>query len=76
MFQSKLVHNLIKAYGLLHYMKVYSSCPASNEDLCSFHSSDYIDYLKTINDVLDPDDDQELEFGLGKEIKFKLTLMV
>lgn len=63
--RAAVVHSLIEAYDLLRNVTVYKCIPATEEELCNFHSSDYISYLKDINKMYTPDDDVELEYGLG-----------
>ncbi|KAK9511524.1 hypothetical protein O3M35_000163 [Rhynocoris fuscipes] len=60
-----VVHKLIESYDLLRNLKLYEVEPAEESELCNFHSSDYIQYLKSINNSYTPDDDVELEYGLG-----------
>ncbi|PSN47474.1 Histone deacetylase 8 [Blattella germanica] len=62
-----LVHNLIKSYGLLSQMQLKQICLANEEDLVSFHSRDYINFLQKMdncNDIEKHEEDQ-LEFGLS-----------
>lgn len=49
-FQSKIVHSLIKAYGLLSEPNLTVIAPrkANESELELFHSSDYIDYIKAL----------------------------
>ncbi|KAI8800767.1 hypothetical protein BJ742DRAFT_745047 [Cladochytrium replicatum] len=41
-----LAHNLVLAYGLHKNMVVFRPRHATKEDMCDFHSEDYIDFLK------------------------------
>lgn len=67
------VHELITSYHLTSLMEILSSKPASEEDLRSFHSGGYIDYIKSIDDKKKETDEDGLletsfvgeEFGLG-----------
>ncbi|KAG8223576.1 hypothetical protein J437_LFUL003040 [Ladona fulva] len=65
--KADLVDNLIKAYGLCKYMKISAAEPASYDDLTSFHSSCYIDFLREVNesDDLENVEEEEADFGLG-----------
>lgn len=65
LLQNAVVAELIKGYGLLNYMKVIPSVAATEDELCAFHSSSYISYLKTINEQYGPEDEVDLEYGLG-----------
>ncbi|BET00655.1 Hypothetical protein NTJ_13473 [Nesidiocoris tenuis] len=60
-----VVQKLIESYDLLRNMAILKPVPATDEELCTFHSSDYINYLAEINSSYTPDDDVALEFGLG-----------
>ncbi|XP_046664282.1 histone deacetylase 8-like isoform X1 [Homalodisca vitripennis] len=61
--RNKMVASLIQAYNLLPHMKCVESVPALEDELTSFHSLSYIEYLKTLDSVCDSESD--LEFGLG-----------
>ncbi|KAH9360736.1 hypothetical protein HPB48_020215 [Haemaphysalis longicornis] len=50
-----LVHGLLKAYNLVNLMQPIQPCPASREDLCTFHSEDYVDFLETCEAAPDLD---------------------
>lgn len=66
-----LVQDLINSYKLLVDDKflVVQSKDATEDELKSFHSSDYIDFLKRVNDEdienIDDFEDELLEFGLS-----------
>ena len=64
-----MVHELMKAYGLLGAVREVPSYDATEQEICHFHSSDYVTYLKTAA----PADEQDLQqheledlYGLGK----------
>lgn len=60
-----MVASLIKAYNILPYMKCVESAPATEDELSSFHSSSYIEYLSSLSGDVD-DCESDLEYGLGK----------
>lgn len=64
-----MVQDLINAYGVLNPNKVLiiSKCSATEDELKTFHSSSYIDFLKKVNDCNDSIEfeNEQLEFGLG-----------
>nr|CAD7596540.1 unnamed protein product [Timema genevievae] len=62
--RASLVYSLIQAYNLLSHMHLVPSTKATDEDLKSFHSSDYIKYLQQINDNTDLEkhNEDELEY--------------
>lgn len=59
--------DLINSYGLLQFLNVEKSIPATEDELKLSHSSYYIDFLKIINDSDDLDQyyDEQEEYGLG-----------
>ena len=44
----KMTHQLVLAYGLHKKMNIYEPHRASENEMCSFHSDDYIKHLKRI----------------------------
>lgn len=44
-----LTHNLVTAYKLHKKLAVYSPRQATDEELASFHSSDYVNFLKRVS---------------------------
>lgn len=44
----RMTHQLILAYGLYRKMEVYRSRPATEQQMQTFHSEDYVDFLKRI----------------------------
>ena len=58
-----MVHQLMTAYKLNDRTIVVPSVPATEEEIRTFHSEDYVEFLKTAK----PSDDDESEdvFGLG-----------
>ncbi|XP_071445150.1 histone deacetylase 8-like [Hetaerina americana] len=65
--RGKLVHRLVEAYGLFKFMKIFPVIPASRDDLVSFHSQSYVDFLFEANEWSDFEqrEDDQLEYGLG-----------
>lgn len=68
--QVNVTHNLIKAYELLKHVVVPPQF-ATVEELKSFHSEEYIDFLRKINDLseeelLDDEEEEMEKFGIGK----------
>lgn len=43
------MYNLIKSYNLLGDLRIIDATSATIEDMCRFHSSLYIDFLKKIS---------------------------
>jgi len=48
-FRMKLAHNLILSYGLYRKMECFRPHRASAEELSTFHSDDYIDFLRRVS---------------------------
>jgi len=44
----RMAHNLLLNYGLYRKMEIYRPAPATFEELCKFHSEEYIRFLRTI----------------------------
>jgi histone deacetylase 8 len=67
--QASMVQDLIRSYGLTsnNKMLVVQSLDATEDELKLFHSSSYIDFLKSVNDTDDFDEngEEQDEFGLG-----------
>uniref|UniRef100_A0A7S3FH22 Histone deacetylase n=1 Tax=Haptolina ericina TaxID=156174 RepID=A0A7S3FH22_9EUKA len=51
----RMAHNLLLNYGLYRKMEIYKPAAATFEELCKFHSEEYIRFLRTIT----PDNVQE-----------------
>lgn len=64
--RASMVHSLIEAYGILKYMGVVAPSIATEESLCQFHSPEYVEFLKKINDQEDEEiyDEEAAQFGL------------
>jgi len=62
-----MVNELIKAYGLMSHLRMVNGKTASEDDLLSFHSQEYIYYLKEVNERTDLEKEEltESPFGLG-----------
>jgi histone deacetylase HOS2 len=43
----KMVHSMIKNYGLSSQLKLYHSREATPEELCQFHNPHYVKYLES-----------------------------
>ena len=59
-----MVHSLLTAYKLQEKMIMVPATPATEEEIRSFHSEDYVEFLKTAQ----PSEDENTEdvFGLGR----------
>ncbi|GLV35263.1 Histone deacetylase 1 [Carabus blaptoides fortunei] len=65
--RASIVHDLINSYGLLQFLNMEESIPATEDDLKLSHSSYYIDFLKIINESNDLDQyyEEQEDYGLG-----------
>lgn len=63
--RAALVHSLIDSYQLLKYMKVVSPRPADDDDLALFHSSSYLQCLKSLSNGDLVDESEQEEYGLN-----------
>ena len=63
-----MVHQLICGYRLTGSMSLIEPITAEVDDIRNFHSSDYVEYLESVNkssDLEKHDEDLD-EYGLGK----------
>ena len=65
-----MTHNLIRAYDLLNNVTVIPPSAATIEELKSFHSEEYIEFLRKINDLteeeaLDEEEEELEKYGIG-----------
>ncbi|GFY74196.1 histone deacetylase 8 [Trichonephila inaurata madagascariensis] len=71
-----VTHNLIRAYQLLDHVTVIPPSFATVEELKSFHSEEYIDFLKKINELgeeelIEEVEEEEIEkYGIGYDCPF------
>lgn len=66
---------MISAYNLLENVNVIPPELATVEELKSFHSEEYIDFLRKVNDISEEeimaDEEEEMEkFGIGMYVLF------
>eukprot|EP00057_Strongylocentrotus_purpuratus_P033372 XP_791175.2 PREDICTED: histone deacetylase 8 [Strongylocentrotus purpuratus] len=65
--RASMVHTLIEAYDLLDHVTPVSPEFATKDELLTFHSQEYIEFLERVNLEEDSEKDEELkqQFGLG-----------
>lgn len=69
--RSRLVNHLVAGYKLTSQLLILKNTEASDVEVVSFHSTEYIDKLKSISSVQidqeydDDGDDEQEEYGLG-----------
>lgn len=64
----RMAHSLILHYGLYSQMDVFRPARAQPSDMTTFHSQDYVDFLKTVN----PDNEENYleylkKFNMGED---------
>ncbi|RKO85966.1 hypothetical protein BDK51DRAFT_47419 [Blyttiomyces helicus] len=65
--QSSHVVSLVAAYDLVKYMRIIPPVPATAQQLCEYHSDDYIDFLltaETLDSTTESFTELAEEFGL------------
>ena len=63
----RMAHNLLLNYGLYRKMEIYRPSSASFEELCKFHSEDYVNFLaKVTPDNLRQYSTQMQKFNAGE----------
>ena len=64
----RMAHNLLLNYGLYRKMEIYRPSSASFEELCKFHSEDYVRFLRTITpDNMGEHTKQMQRFNVGED---------
>uniref|UniRef100_A0A8C4Q6W0 Histone deacetylase 8 n=1 Tax=Eptatretus burgeri TaxID=7764 RepID=A0A8C4Q6W0_EPTBU len=64
--RASMVHLLIKAYGLLKFMRVIAPRMASHDDLAAFHSDAYLSHFELVSrEGEDADLPESQQYGLG-----------
>ncbi|ODV63807.1 histone deacetylase RPD3 [Ascoidea rubescens DSM 1968] len=61
----RMAHSLIMNYGLYKKMEIYRAKPATKQEMCQFHTDEYIDFLSRVT----PDN---LEFFQKEQAKFNV----
>lgn len=64
----RMTHHLLLNYGIYRFLEVYRPFPATFEDLCRFHSEDYMRFLQGATpDNLKQYSKQMLKFNVGED---------
>ncbi|KFD50948.1 hypothetical protein M514_08130 [Trichuris suis] len=69
--RTSITFSLIQAYGLFEHVKVFKPTSASKEQLVYFHSSDYVEFLRSSSEpnrnleLLEREGELEHGFGVG-----------
>ncbi|XP_075396248.1 histone deacetylase 8-like isoform X5 [Tenrec ecaudatus] len=63
--RASMVHSLIEAYALHKQMRIVKPKVASMEEMASFHTDAYLQYLQMVSQDGDDDHPDSIEYGLG-----------
>jgi len=64
----RMAHSLIMNYGLYKKMEIYRAKPATKQEMCQFHTDEYIDFLSRVNpDNLDMFAKEQIKFNVGDD---------
>ncbi|CDO94185.1 unnamed protein product [Kluyveromyces dobzhanskii CBS 2104] len=64
----RMTHSLIMNYGLYKKMEIYRAKPATKQEMCQFHSDEYIDFLSRVTpDNLDMFQKESVKFNVGDD---------
>ena len=64
----RMAHSLIMNYGLYKKMEIYRAKPATKQEMCQFHTDEYIDFLSRVTpDNLDLFAKEQVKFNVGDD---------
>ncbi|AOA61276.1 GQ67_02061T0 [Komagataella phaffii] len=64
----RMAHSLIMNYGLYKKMEIYRAKPATKQEMCQFHTDEYIDFLARVTpDNLDMFSKEQVKFNVGDD---------
>ncbi|KAK6459718.1 histone deacetylase RPD3 [Scheffersomyces xylosifermentans] len=64
----RMAHSLIMNYGLYKKMEIYRAKPATKQEMCQFHTDEYIDFLSRVSpDNLDMFGKEQIKFNVGDD---------
>lgn len=64
----RMAHSLIMNYGLYKKMEIYRAKPATKEEMCQFHTDEYVDFLSRVTpDNLDLFQKEQAKFNVGED---------
>lgn len=61
----RMTHSLIMNYGLYKQMEIYRAKPATKQEMCQFHTDEYIDFLSRVTP-------ENLEMFKKESVKFNV----
>lgn len=64
----RMAHLLVMNYGLYKKMEIYRAKPATKQEMCQFHTDEYIDFLSRVTpDNLDMFAKEQIKFNVGDD---------
>lgn len=64
----RMTHSLIMNYGLYKKMEIYRAKPATKQEMCQFHTDEYIDFLSRVTpDNLNMFQKESVKFNVGDD---------
>ncbi|KAK9480347.1 hypothetical protein V1514DRAFT_326129 [Lipomyces japonicus] len=64
----RMAHSLIMNYGLYKKMEIYRAKPATKNEMCQFHTDEYVDFLSRITpDNMDMFAKEQVKFNVGDD---------
>ncbi|KAH3674227.1 hypothetical protein WICMUC_003469 [Wickerhamomyces mucosus] len=64
----RMAHSLIMNYGLYKKMEIYRAKPATKQEMCQFHTDEYIDFLSRVTpDNLELFQKESVKFNVGDD---------
>lgn len=64
----RMTHSLIMNYGLYKKMEIYRAKPATKQEMCQFHTDEYIDFLSRVTpDNLDMFQKETVKFNVSDD---------
>ena len=64
----RMAHSLVMNYGLYKKMEIYRAKPATKQEMCQFHTDEYIDFLSRVTpDNLEMFQKESVKFNVGDD---------
>ncbi|ODQ64743.1 histone deacetylase [Nadsonia fulvescens var. elongata DSM 6958] len=64
----RMAHSLIMNYGMYKDMEIYRAKPATKQEMCQFHTDEYIDFLSRVSpDNMDSFAKEQVKFNVGDD---------
>lgn len=64
----RMAHSLIMNYGLYKHMEIYRAKPATKQEMCQFHTDEYIDFLSRVTpENADLFAKEQVKFNVGDD---------